>query len=119
MMLLVCIRPLSKKVPINYILLAIFTASEMYMLGVTCSYYAGQTVLAAMGMTCGIVVTLTVYAFWTKRDFTYMGGMLFSLVGILLVLGLFSLIFNDVDWLFYLYSSLCLLVFSLYLIYDT
>lgn len=89
------------------------------MLGKLCSYFPESCVLTALGMTVGLVVALTIYAFYTKTDFTMCGGLLFACGGILLIMGIFQFIYDDNSTFFYVFSSLCLLLFSIYLIYDT
>lgn len=90
----------SRKVPNNYIILGIFTFCESWIVSYSCSIAyvlypgnGGQLVLLAAVLTLAITVALTIYAFTTKTDFTMMGGSLFIFSAVLLVLGLFSMLF--------------------------
>jgi protein lifeguard len=115
---LACFSKLARKSPINYILLGIFTFCQAYMVGFICSFYKSDTVVLAAILTLGIVSGLTAYACYTKTDFTYMGGILFAMSFMLMFFG-FALMFIRVPWMHVLYSVLSLLLFSVYLIYDT
>ena len=72
--MILCVRRLARKVPINYMLLLMFTLCEAFALSVICSYYSSETTLAAAGTTAAVTVALTAYAMLTKTDFTMMGG---------------------------------------------
>lgn len=113
-----CSRTLGRTVPINYILLGLFTLCMSYLLFLTCCSYTTQSVLLALGLTIAATVGLTVYAWTTKTDFTYCGGILFSLVFILFIAGIFSIFWWDYR-LYLFYDCLGVVVYSIYLIYDT
>ena len=115
--ILSCFQKVAKKVPTNYILLFLWTLCEGYLLLTVCSYYSFKIVLTALGLTVGITVGLTIYACYTKTDFTMCGGMLFCFLIGFIFFGLFGFWFGK--WLYTLYCFLGVLLFSLYLIYDT
>jgi FtsH-binding integral membrane protein len=69
-------------------------------------------------LTLAAVIGLTIYAFYTKTDFTTKGSALFMFALILLVFFVFALIFQS-KVLFLFYALLCCVLFGLYLIYDT
>ena len=73
LIVLVCCKEFTKKVPYNYILLFIWTICEAITLCCVASRYNYKTVLTALGLTAGVVIGITVYAFWTDRDFTGWG----------------------------------------------
>lgn len=72
----------------------------------------------AVGITAGICLALTLFAFQTKWDFTVMGGVLFVAVIILMIFGIVA-IFVPGKTISLIYASLGALIFSVYLIYDT
>jgi FtsH-binding integral membrane protein len=76
-LLILCVKSLARTVPINYILLSIFTACEAYIVAHISSRFTAGSIAAAAFMTAGMVITLTVYAFRTTKDFTMMGGSLY------------------------------------------
>jgi FtsH-binding integral membrane protein len=114
---LVCFKRLARGVPQNYILLLLWTLCESYMLATAVSFYDPHIVMLAGVLTLAVTTSLTVYACTTKTDFTFCGGFLFCMVTILFVWGLFSIIFGFITNT--LYCILGLLVYSIYLIYDT
>jgi FtsH-binding integral membrane protein len=114
---LVCFKSIARGVPQNYILLFSWTICESYMLATAVTFYDPQIVMLAGFLTFAVTAALTLYACTTKTDFTFCGGFLFCCVTILFFWSLFSLIFG-----FYsntLYCCLGVIVYSIYLIYDT
>jgi len=118
-LLLVCSRNLAKTVPTNYILLTLFTISESFCLLMFCIQYTPESIIIAVFLTTGLVIGLSFYACYTNTNFTYLGGLLFSGLCLLNIAGLLMLLFgkNYMDDI--IFSSISLLIFSLYLIYDT
>lgn len=76
------------------------------------------TVLMAGGLTAAITISLTVYAFTTKTDFTTLGGFLFVCVTALIVGGIIGIFIKN-RWLRLIISIIGVIVFGLYLIFDT
>lgn len=72
----------------------------------------------AGALTAAVTVALTIYAFYTKTDFTACGGILFILLAVLIV-GSILAIFIRSKWLSLGLSILGTIIFGLYLIYDT
>ena len=118
MYVLACVRTAARKVPINFILLAIFTFAQGYIVAFTTTMYDPTTVFIAAVLTAAVVVALTIYACTTKTDFTVCGGLLFVAVMILFVASLISMFFYN-KWVSIVISALSVIVFSVYLIYDT
>ena len=114
---IICCKSVSRKVPTNYILLSLWTFCESYMVATCCSFYQPEVVISAASMTFAVTFALTLYACTTKTDFTFLGGMLFVCVCLLICLCIFSFILSS--FLHTLYCILGVLVYSIYLIYDT
>ena len=114
---LVCCKNIARKVPLNYILLFLWTMCESYMVATCASFYDPYTVITAGAMTAIVTIALTVYAFYTKTDFTYCGALLFICSALMFCWTLFSICFGI--YLNALYCVLGVLLYSLYLIYDT
>lgn len=74
-------------------------------------------VLLAVGATAVVCVGLTLFALQTKWDFTVMGGVLFVAVLILMVFGIFTMIFPGRTGQL-IYAACGALLFSVYLIYE-
>lgn len=123
---LICFTSLARSVPTNYILLAIWTFCESWMVATASSYYDQTTVFIAGCLTAAVTISLTVYAFTTKTDFTFYGGILFACTCLMFFVGIFFLIFGignrstpGFRAINIVYCGLGVLLFSLYLIYDT
>ena len=116
--MLFCCFGFARQVPINYVLLTIFTMCEAYMVSYCCAATSPRTVFMAAILTLGITISLTIYAMTTKTDFTYMGGMLFVFAMVFFLAGIFML-FTDNPILHVVYAAIGVCLYGLYLIYDT
>ena len=105
-------------VPLNFILLFAITFCEAVMASYTTIYFEPVSVLACAGLTMIIVFGLTMYACFTKRDITMMGGFLFCCSLLLCFLGIIGIFYTSHFYQMFL-DSIGVLLMSLYLIYDT
>jgi FtsH-binding integral membrane protein len=115
---LIYIRKAARTVPLNFILLGIFTLCQSYSVSATTINYDNKTVLIAAILTAVMVISLTIYAFTTRNDFTMCGGLLFVCCAVLIgasFLGMF------IQHKFYhlVVSSITVILFSVYIIFDT
>jgi FtsH-binding integral membrane protein len=76
-----------------------------------------KIVVSAAFMTATLVLALTTYAYFTNTDFTVLGGLAFILLGLFLILGLFSFLFGPKMYLVYCFVGV--LMFGFFLIIDT
>ncbi|KAL4512435.1 hypothetical protein ABPG72_005437 [Tetrahymena utriculariae] len=124
-----CNQSLSRTVPTNYILLGLFTLCESYIVSSLCAliswtesgqpdYEGRNLVLLAAFFTIGITIALTIYAFTTKQDFSFLGGLLFLVISSLLLSSLLLIIYNNYV-LEIVSCSLTAIVYGIYIIYDT
>merc|ERR1719235_3098680 len=118
-----CCSDVGRQFPTNYIILFTFTALEGVLVGFVSAMYTAGSVGMCVGITAGIFLGLTVYAWKTDTDFTSMGMYLF---GALLTVCVFSFVMGimgmcgiHIPWLHMLYDVLCILIFVMYIIYDT
>lgn len=113
-----CFPNLFRIVPLNYILLLIFTLAESYLVACLCAFSKPEIVFMAATMTFVMVFALTLYAINTQTDFTIKGGLLFILSAAVLLLIIFSCFVRNrlIDVII---SLICVVLFSFYLIYDT
>ncbi len=115
---LCCSQNLARRHPHNYILLGLFTLAQSYILGIVTSSYNTSVVLMAFGTTIAITLTLTLFAWQTKYDFTTMrGGLLAALVGII-VLNVINIFLKN-NILSIVISCFGVVIFSGYIVYDT
>lgn len=106
-----------QKHPLNLILLFAFTAFEGVLVGAASSQYATDIVVLAFGITAAVSVGLSLYAVYTKRDFTVMGSMLFSCLLCLVIAGFVGM-FVRTSAMNVALSGGGALLFSFYIIYD-
>ena len=115
---LVCFENLRRSSPINFILLITFTICESFLLGVISGQYDTKIVFIAIAITAVITISLTIFAFQTKIDFTVYSGILFVVLICLFIFGIIAMIFPS-QIMMAVYGSLGALLFSAYLVVDT
>jgi FtsH-binding integral membrane protein len=115
---LICFIDFQRKVPHNYIFLGIFTMCEAYIVAYICSFYDLQVVYTAGVMTLVVCFALTLYALTTKSDFTTKGGMLFVMIIVFIIAGIFVM-FVHTPIVRIVYHVIGVLLFGFYLVYDT
>ncbi len=101
----------------------LFTGFMGYVLGPILSVYLGlpngpQIVMAAFATTAAVFFGLSGYALMTRRDFSFMGGFLFT--GLLVVLGAIILnLFVSIPALSLTISAAAVILMSGMILYDT
>lgn len=120
-----CCPQLMRTSPTNYIILFLFTLAEAIVVGLVSVQYTIPSVIMALGITCGIVFALTIFACQTKFDFTGCGPYLLVGCLCLMVFGLFTwlgswfLTGEAFHTLRVLYACGGAFLMSCYIIYDT
>jgi len=94
-LVLVCYRKACRKVPLNYFLLTLYTASVSYLLASIAAVSKSTSVLFAGGFTLFAVFVIACYAWKAKKDLTKTAGGLLSLFSILFMVLIFGLIFQS------------------------
>ena len=84
-----------------------------------CARFEADAIFIAVGITAGVTLGLTIFAFQTKIDFTTCGGMLCAMMMVLFLAGIGLTIFGTSKWTMIAYGSAGALIFSLYIVYDT
>ncbi|XP_020591713.1 BI1-like protein [Phalaenopsis equestris] len=108
--------------PLNLLLLALFTISISFTVGLACAFTKGKVILEAAILTAVVVISLTLYTFWAARrghDFRFLGPILFSSLIVLIVFALIQIFFPLGRISHMIYGGLAALIFSGYIIYDT
>ncbi|XP_048342830.1 protein lifeguard 3-like [Sphaerodactylus townsendi] len=121
-LVLVCCEGLRRRFPWNIIFLCVFTLAMAFMTGTISSMYSTKAVLLAMIITAIVAITVTVFSFQTKVDFTSCTGLFCVLAIVVMVTGIITAIvlsFKYVYWLHMLYAAIGAIVFTLFLAYDT
>jgi FtsH-binding integral membrane protein len=119
-----CCKSAARTFPQNYALLSLITLGMSLMVGIITAQYSMQSVLIAVAATAVIFFCLTVYACFTKTDWTGMGVYLYA--------GLIAMsVFGMMMWLFCMfgacpgpfmhkvYAFFGVMLFTGYIIYDT
>jgi FtsH-binding integral membrane protein len=121
---LLCCCGISRKVPINYILLAIFTLCESYMVGFIASRYEPHVVVAAAFSTAGITAAISIYAWTTKKDYTICGPFLLVFLFTLCIISFWIFLFSITGVVGFktghmILAGIAVIIFSFYLLFDT
>ncbi len=117
MLYLVCFKKSAKQYPRNYILLLAFTACEAYIMAYICVTTNPHTFFMVLTITILIVISLILYAFYTKTDFTGNSQYLFICAFIMLLCGIFLTFTKNKLW-HVIFSGIGVLLYSIYLLYD-
>jgi FtsH-binding integral membrane protein len=110
------------KMPLNFILLYSFAAvtglSISPLISILFSAGYSDIVYQALGITAGMTIALSAYAWTTKRDFSGFAPYLFAgVIGLILVGLLNALLFHSpILHMVYLYAGV--VIFSFYMIFD-
>ena len=122
---LLCCQKVARKSPTNYVLLTLFTLSWVYLIGWICAMYSKEVVLGASLMTMILTISLTVYAFFTKSDFTALCGP-FACWGLLLIITI-SMMMSIISMLVFSYTEVwypfatgfAVIIYGIFLLIDT
>lgn len=121
-LILVCCQGPRRRFPWNIILLTIFTLALGFMTGAISSMYETKAVIIAMIITAVVSISVTIFCFQTKVDFTSCTGLICVLGIVLAVTGAVTsivLFFEYIYWLHMVYAGLGAICFTLFLAYDT
>ncbi|KAL6085177.1 hypothetical protein STEG23_032192 [Scotinomys teguina] len=110
--ILACCRDVRRQVPLNYILLTLFTLLEGLLLGSMSVFYKAEEILWAAGATTVVTLMLTLFALQTKWDFTLLNGVLFACLSVFIIYGIIALVIRSY-WLHLVYAALGTLLFSM------
>ena len=114
-----CFPKVFKIVPLNYILLTIFTIFMSYTVSIFTAFSKSQNVYVALILTIVMVIGLTIYAWRSEKDFTIYGGVLFIALLLLICSSFLMWFFPRVTIVEIILDIIGLLIFSMYVIYDT
>jgi FtsH-binding integral membrane protein len=106
--------------PCNYVCLFGFTLSESYLVTYICLFYQPITILLACGLTLSIFIILSVYVYYTKSDFQFIGAGLFASLWILIIGEIIQVIWLPRDQLFNTFMAIFGSIIACgYILYDT
>mmetsp|Transcript_32183 Transcript_32183/g.85021 ORF Transcript_32183/g.85021 Transcript_32183/m.85021 type:complete len:252 (+) Transcript_32183:65-820(+) len=121
---MVCCKDVCRRYPSNYVFLFLFTAFEAVMIGFISAMFTWESVLLSAGMTVGVFLCLTLYAFYARTDFTGSAPYLLCAMACLCVfgcgIGILQLVFGvQLRMAVMAYDFLGVLLFSFFIIFDT
>lgn len=108
----------ARVLPWNYVYLFIFTISEGFVLMYITSLLDSEDVLIALFLTSFIFVSLTVFSFICKSDFSACGGICFNFL-VILSIGSVLVIFLDGKIFEIFLLGMASFLFGIYIVYDT
>lgn len=117
---IICCK-VGKVVPINFVLLAVFTFCVSWLVGITCMRTDPKTVLMAAVLTMAMFLGLTLYACTTKTDFTTsLCGFHMLVIHLTLIVFMIPMCFIMQSRMLHLvFAYIGVAIFSFYIIYDT
>ena len=118
LLLPICFPQCYRIVPLNYIILTLFTISYSCIIAMEVCLYSVTSIMVALFLTFVTVISLTFYAWKSEKDFTIYGGTLFVSL-ILLIFTSLILVFISIPLLNIVITYISLIIFCIYLIYDT
>eukprot|EP00746_Dinoflagellata_sp_MGD_P002627 gnl/MRDRNA2_/MRDRNA2_105146_c0_seq1.p1 gnl/MRDRNA2_/MRDRNA2_105146_c0~~gnl/MRDRNA2_/MRDRNA2_105146_c0_seq1.p1 ORF type:complete len:284 (+),score=29.97 gnl/MRDRNA2_/MRDRNA2_105146_c0_seq1:72-923(+) len=114
-----CCKQAARNFPTNYLLLFIFTVPEAVELGFVGALYQTNSVIIAGGITVAVFVGLSVYACFTKTDYTGYGPYLFAVLQLLCLWSFIAIFFPMGPLIHTVFAAIGTLLFSCYIVYDT
>merc|ERR1719413_269014 len=123
MLVMCCCQQMLRTYPTNYIFLFVLTVAMSVIVGFSSAMYTWQSVLLSAGITLGIFLGMTVYAWTTTTDFTGAGPYLFAAMLALMLFGfalsILSMCGVTLKWAMIGYDISAVLLFTFYIVYDT
>eukprot|EP00929_Paragymnodinium_shiwhaense_P010595 TRINITY_DN115395_c0_g1_i1.p1 TRINITY_DN115395_c0_g1~~TRINITY_DN115395_c0_g1_i1.p1 ORF type:complete len:249 (-),score=59.18 TRINITY_DN115395_c0_g1_i1:53-799(-) len=118
-----CCAAALRTYPTNYIFLSVMTVVMSVLVGFSSAMYTWQSVVLAAGLTAGIFVGMTIYAWTTTTDFTgagpYLMAALLCLIGFGFTLSIMRMFGVNIEWGLMLYDACGVLLFTFYIVFDT
>ena len=115
---LVCCIKNARKVPVNYILLFIFTCCWTYMVASFTQWFEGPDVMIAATLTTAMVIGLTLFACCCKMKLTWLWAIMGAMSMMVFPLLIFSWMYQDkLTGTFF--SAFMVVLTSIYIVYDT
>ena len=107
-----------KSFPLNYVYLLLFTISSDLVLCRLIIKYKPTTIFIALCLSIITIITLSIYAYYSKTDFTILGGNFFVTLNLFMISSCLRILFG-IEYSKLIINGCCLIVFSTYIIYDT
>ena len=115
---IICAKRIVRKVPINYIILILYTCCISYIFGIFVGVYDFRVVIAFISMIISSTITLVLYVHRLDKEMEYFEGGLWLFTSLVIMFCGFGLGFNFM-WLKMLASFGAALVYSGFLFHFT
>lgn len=115
---LTCFPSIARRHPTNLICLACITVFMSIFVGAISALYNTRAVVIAFLITLAVVVGLTLFTMVAKVDFSFLSGFLVAGIIVVLMVGFLTMLFPS-SFGSILYAGLAVILFSLFLLYDT
>jgi len=109
----------SRSVPLNYILLSLFTLSEAHSVGTVVTFYNQTIVFQALLITAGVFIGLTIFTLQSKYDFSGLAPFLMAGLWILIIAGFVQIFFPFSKGIQLALAIGGVVIFSGYILFDT
>ncbi|KAI8972294.1 inhibitor of apoptosis-promoting Bax1-domain-containing protein [Pilobolus umbonatus] len=109
----------SRSVPLNYILLSVFTLLEGHAVGTVVTFYDQKIVLQALLITLGVFFGLTLFTLQSKWDFSGMAPFLMAGIWVMIIASIVEIFFPFSRGLQLAFAILGVILFSGYILFDT
>jgi len=117
MISLYCFPKIARSVPTNYILLGVFCLCQSWSVACLTVEFKPESVLIAAAITAFMTIGLSMYAIFTKTDFTWYVALLWSFCFIVLICTILSIFYHSMLTNIMI-SALVVFCVSLYIIVD-
>ena len=118
-LILICfMESIARKVPINYILLFIFTLGFAGAVAMICSSFQPLSVLIVAIITTAITVLLSMYALYTTADFTKAIWVVVGFSCVLTIVGIVVMFFDLPRGVTVLIACLWVIIYGVFIVID-
>jgi len=118
-----CCHDKLKTFPTNYVFLFMLTGAMSFLVGFASAMFTWQSVALAAGVTAAIFVAMTLFAVFSKTDFTgwgpYLAAALFTMIGFGLAISILNMFGVKIKMMVMFYDFMGVLLFTFYIVYDT
>ncbi len=108
-----------RKVPLNYVVMFIYTSTESYCVAAITCVYTPMSVFSAVVATMVTVLCLSVYACYTNTDLTqWYKSLLVIFLAVVIVEAIFVFLYED-NVLFFVGSGILVIFAGMFIVVDT
>lgn len=117
--ILICNKQLSRRYPVNIIILISFTLLKALIVSYVTCQYPPEKVMTAIGLTSLATLVLTAYAWLAKPEsFAYCMPLLLVTSCVFMGVGIMTLFIHS-EAMYMFYCVLGVIIYSIYLVIDT